>query len=97
VLERIKEKWINEMAGQAENAAAIGNVKELYRITKVLANKKFNPRKPIKDINGQLLTTKREQIKRWHRYFGEVLNPQTEIEPEASRQEESEEDIIGER
>jgi hypothetical protein len=28
-----KRKWINEMAGQAENSAAIGNVKELYRIT----------------------------------------------------------------
>jgi hypothetical protein len=83
------------MAGQAENAAAIGNVKELYRIRKVLANKKFNPRKPIKDVNGQLLTTEREQIKRWHKYFSEVLNPQTETEPEESRQEESEEDIIG--
>jgi hypothetical protein len=54
------------MAGQAENSAAIGNVKELERITKVLANKKFNPIKPIKDINGQLLTTERGQIKRWH-------------------------------
>jgi hypothetical protein len=92
-----KRNWINEMAGQAENAAAIGNIKELNRITKVLANKKFNRRKQIKDINCQLLTTEREQIKRWHEYFSEVLNPQIETEPEASRYEESEEDIIGER
>jgi hypothetical protein len=63
----------------------------------VLANNKFNPRKPNKDINGQLLTTEREQIKRWHEYFSNVLNPQTEIEPQASRQGESDEDITGER
>jgi hypothetical protein len=44
----------------------------------VLADKKFNPTKPNKDINGQLLTTEREQIKRRHEYFSEVLNPQTE-------------------
>jgi hypothetical protein len=85
------------MAEQAAKAAAIGNVKELNRITKVLANKKFNRRKQNKDINCKLLTTEREQIKMWHEYFSEVLNPQIETDPEASRQKESEEDIAGER
>jgi hypothetical protein len=50
-----------------------------------------------KDINGQLLTTEREQIERWCEYYSEALNPQIEIEPQASRLEESKEDIIGER
>jgi hypothetical protein len=50
------------LAGQTENAAAIENVKELYRFTKVPANQKFNPRKPIKDINGQLLKRTNKKV-----------------------------------
>jgi hypothetical protein len=60
-----KRHWIDEQVKEAEEAARIGNLKELYDTTRVLSRKKFTGNKSVKGIDGNLITCKEEQLKRW--------------------------------
>ncbi|XP_078357393.1 uncharacterized protein LOC144642296 [Oculina patagonica] len=66
-IKRDKRNHIDNLARQAEEAAARGNMKELYNTTKKLAARYQVTDKPIKDKQGKTLTSTGEQLKRWIR------------------------------
>ena len=66
-----KKNYIDNLAAQAE-AAGQGNLKDLYMITKKLANKFQQTEKSVKDNNGNQLTTTEEQLTRWAEHFLEL-------------------------
>ena len=54
--------------------------KKLYDITRTLSGKNSNPCRPVKDKNGNLLSSEGGQRARWAKHFKEKLNtpaPQT--------------------
>jgi hypothetical protein len=69
-----RRNHVNAMASAAESAAAVHNMKELYEITRKIAGVKAHRAMPVKNIDGQLLTTIDEQLARWREHFQEVLN-----------------------
>ena len=73
-----KREYMNTLAKQAEDAAAVHNMKDLYNITKQISNTGVTKNVPVKDKGGVLLTTVEDQLKRWKEHFNEVLNIQRE-------------------
>ena len=49
-------------------------MKELYGTTKKLAGKFKQNSGPVRDKNGNMLTNKEDQLKRWAEHFEELLN-----------------------
>ena len=72
---RDKRVFVEELANEAETAAAKGYLNTVYKITKQLSGRNNTCNKPVEDKQGKLLTTEREQVARWVQYFEEVLNP----------------------
>ena len=84
-----KKNYVDSLAAQAEEAAEQGNLKDLYMITKKLANKFQQTEKPVRDKNGNQLTTTDEQLTRWAEHFRELLNrPAPETPPDIQPAEE---------
>lgn len=73
-----KNEYIDNLATQAESAAATANLKDLYEITKQIANKPGRKSTPVKDRDGELLTNVDEQLRRWKEHFENILNMQTD-------------------
>lgn len=73
-----KRKWVEDLAKEAQDAADQNNSKELYKITRTLANKKVTTRKPIKNKNGETVVMEAEQMKVWKEFFEELLNREVE-------------------
>ncbi|KAI4885603.1 hypothetical protein NFI96_005381 [Prochilodus magdalenae] len=70
-----KRAYLNNLASEAEEAARKGEQGKLYKITKTISGKfHSNNNAPVKDKEGKLLTTEREQEARWAEHFREVLN-----------------------
>ena len=70
-----KREALEKLAAEAEEAAARGEQGRLYKIIKQASGRfKRNTGGPIKDKQGKLLTTEKEQEKRWAEHFQEVLN-----------------------
>ena len=69
-----KANFIEDLAKEAEDASAQGNMKQLYDITRKLAGKYKNTDRPIKDKNGNVLTSDEDQLNRWREHFEELLN-----------------------
>ena len=63
-VETNKVKFIDSLAKEAEDAAARGNMKQLYDTTRKLAGKLKQVERPIKDKNGVILTTEEDQMGR---------------------------------
>ena len=57
------------VAKEAEDASAQGNMKQLYDITTKLAGNYKHTDRPMKDKNGNALTSVEYQLKRWWEYF----------------------------
>ena len=66
-----KANFIEDLAKEAEDASAQGNMKQLYG---KLAGKYKHTDRPIKDKNGNVLTSDEDQLKRWREHFEELLN-----------------------
>lgn len=66
--------WINSLADEAENAARMGNTRQLYMISKKLCNSHRPSEQPIKDAQGNLLVTEEKQLLRWREHFCNILN-----------------------
>jgi len=49
-------------------------MKRLYEITRVLSGKTRNPSLPVKDKDGNTITSDGDQRKRWAEHFMETLN-----------------------
>ena len=69
-----KANFIEDLAKEAEDASAQGNMKQLYDVTRKLAGKYKHTDRPIKDKNGNVLTSDEDQMKRWREHFEELLN-----------------------
>ncbi|CAH1248604.1 Hypp8291 [Branchiostoma lanceolatum] len=80
---------IEDLAKQAEEAAGKGNLKDLYITTRKLAGKFPQVDKPVRDKEGNLLTTTEEQLRRWAEHFSDLLNrPVPETPPNIPHAEE---------
>ncbi|KAI8503757.1 hypothetical protein Bbelb_187280 [Branchiostoma belcheri] len=82
-IKKDKREHFDSLAKQAEEAAGRGNLRDLYMVTRKLAGKFQQSDKPVKDKQGNPLTTTEEQLKRWAEHFGELLNrPAPEAPPD---------------
>ena len=81
---------MEELAKEAEEAAQKGEQKNVYKVTKLICGKYNGIRNaPIRDKQGQLLTSEKDQEVRWVEHFKEVLNtPPPEEEPDIPEAEE---------
>ena len=99
-----KRNYFSSLAIQAENAAASGNMKDLYDTTKKLAGKYSGTNNQVKDKEGNILTREDDQLQRWVDHFSELLNrlsptetpsiPEAPSELEVSCERPSKEEII---
>lgn len=75
----------SRFTSQQHIAAAKGQLSVVYRITKQLSGPRSIYTKLVKDKEGKLLTTEKEQAERWAQHFEEVLNgpePEEPADPE---------------
>ena len=86
-IKRDKRSHIDNLARQAEEAAARGNMKEIYNTTKKLAARYQVTYKPIKDKQRKTLTSTEEQLKRWVEHFSELLNRPSPEDPQIYHQQ----------
>ena len=80
-IKKDKRDYIDDLARQAETAAGQGNLRDLYLVAKKLMGKFQQTDKPVKDKNGNPLTTTNEQLKRRAEHFRELLNRLTPDSP----------------
>ncbi|KAL9968248.1 hypothetical protein ACROYT_G026600 [Oculina patagonica] len=69
-----KRNYIENKAGEAEEAAKVNDSRKLYNITRSLSGKTHQSSTTIKDRNGDVLTTIEDQLKRWAEHFSKTLN-----------------------
>ena len=69
-----KRKYIENLASQAEEAAARNEQGTVYKVTKIITGKCHTTNVLVKDKNGILLTSEGEQQRRWTEHFRELLN-----------------------
>ena len=93
-----KRDAMERLSAQAEEAAGKREQGRLFKITKQVCRKfKGSNGGPVKDKEGKLLTTEKEQEDRWTEHFQEVLNrPSPDITTEISESD-SDLDINTER
>lgn len=89
-IKKDKKDYIDNLAKEAEEAAGQGNLKDLYMTTKKLAGKFQQTDKPVRDKNGDPITTTDDQMKRWAEHFKELLNRPTPAAPPDIRPAETE-------
>ena len=69
-----KKVYMERLAKEAEEAAQKGEQRNVYKITKLICGKYSGNRNvPIRDKQGQLLTSDKDQEARWVEHFKEVL------------------------
>jgi len=68
------KKWFDEKGAEAEEAANRNDMRTLYRIVRDLTGTQATTNVPVKDKDGKVLLTEREQLARWVEHFNEVLN-----------------------
>jgi len=70
-----KREFVNGLAKEAEEANAKNDLRKLYKVIKLLGGeKRGSSSAPVKNKDGKLLTTEREQMARWVEHFNGVLN-----------------------
>lgn len=69
-----KKKWVDNIAKDAEEAAAKNHMKTLYGLTKVLTNERPKRCVTIKDKEEKDITHSEDRKKRWREHFQEILN-----------------------
>ena len=69
-----KANYIETLAAEAEKASHIGNMQDLYNITRKLSGKYKKSERPVKDKNGESIMEEEMQKRSWKEYFEELLN-----------------------
>ena len=69
-----RRTYIENLAAQAEEAANMRNMNDLYDTTKKLAGNFRQTSQQIKNKNGKVITTTEKQLARWAEHFKELLN-----------------------
>ena len=64
-IKKDKRDYIDDLDRQAKTAARKENMSDLYLVTKKLTGKFQQTDKPVKDKNGNPLTTTKEQLEQW--------------------------------
>jgi len=70
---RDKQRFLDNIAGEAETAAQTGDSKTLYRLVKELSSPEWKTGLPIKDDMGKKLSTHEVQAWQWKHHFETVL------------------------
>ena len=68
------------MASYAEEAAFVGDMGEVYKITKELRNTNTKADTPVPYLNGNILSTDEQKLNSWREHFESVLNHVVSIE-----------------
>jgi hypothetical protein len=63
---------VDSLAKEAEEAAGKGNMKDLYMLIRKLSGKFQQTEKPIKDKDGNPITTTEEQLSRWAEHLKQL-------------------------
>ena len=71
---RDKRKRIDDIAREAEEAAEKRDMKKVYDTTRLLSGKRNVQSTPVKDKNGEVLTSTDDQLIWWKEHFQEILN-----------------------
>ena len=71
---RDKSSHVEKLAKSAEEAAFIGDLLEVYKITKELVNTNTKADPPVLDLNENILSTVEEKLNRWREHLESVLN-----------------------
>lgn len=85
-----KKKVAEDLAEEAEEAARRGDMNRVHKISKQLSGKSGKsapPPPPVKNKDGKVITTEKEQSERWRQHSQEVLNrpePEEPAEPTPS-------------
>ena len=69
-----KRKYIENLASQAEEAAARNEQGTVYKVTKIITSKCHTTNVLVEVKSGILLTSEGEQQRRWTEHFRELLN-----------------------
>lgn len=69
-----KRNWTSCITCQVEVASRENNLRELYKLSRVLTEKNGSANHHIKEENGALITYERDQLARWFKHFSGVLN-----------------------
>ena len=86
-----KKSFMEELTEEAEVAARKQDLKTLCRITKTLSGGLKNTDVPVKDTNGNLVSSETEKLECWKEHFQTILN---RPEPtETAQIPEAEEDV----
>ncbi len=64
-----KNKNIEVLADEAEDAVKRNYINKLYDIRRKLSGKKNNLNKPVQSKEGKILRTQEEQLSRWREHF----------------------------
>ena len=77
------------MAKSAEKAAFVGDMAEVYKISKELVNTNTNADHPVLELNGNILSTDEEKLNKWREHFEYVLSHvvSSEVSPLATTTE----------
>ncbi len=78
---------LEEKANQVEQAAHRRDLNRVYKITNELCNANSHQNMPIKDKDGNTITSEKRQAERWVQHFTEVLNrpaPKNPAHPQES-------------
>lgn len=69
-----KRDYVDKLAIDAEKAAQTNNMRTVYNITRQLSGRKNSSNKPLKGINGTILSKPSEQLDRWKDHFNSLFN-----------------------
>lgn len=69
-----KNNFYSNLALAAQSAADLGNMRDLYKLTREISSSRSAHVKPIQDESGNLITSKDEQIAVWKRHFERTLS-----------------------
>ncbi|XP_065357252.1 uncharacterized protein LOC135951515 [Calliphora vicina] len=69
-----KRRWIEGFTSEAQAAAETNRSRDLYKITKKLSNRKSSSSKPLKNRNGELITSKSAQLDIWVQHYSGLLS-----------------------
>nr|XP_025037115.1 craniofacial development protein 2-like [Pelodiscus sinensis] len=71
---RDKRAYVDNIAMEAQSAVDRGDTRTVYKITKTLIGDFTNKSTVVRDKNGKMLVTAKEQLSRWTEHFRETLN-----------------------
>ena len=89
-----KKSFMEGLAEEAEEAARKQDIKTLYRITEALSGGLKNSDVPVKDTNGNLVSSETGQLESWKEHFQTILNrPEPTETAQIPEAEEEEKDV----